>query len=89
MIGTFRMILIAAIAAVSWTPLAGAQLRVTVEGVNFQPMPIAVPDFDGASPQAKDIAAQMAEVIRSDLSGSISMTLSKASKAARGLSITR
>jgi TolB protein len=70
MIGTFRMIVIAAIAAISWTPLAGAQLRVTVEGVNFQPMPIAVPDFDGASPQAKDIAAQMAEVIRSDLSGS-------------------
>jgi TolB protein len=70
MIGTFRMILIAAIAAISWTPLASSQLRVTVEGVNFQPMPIAVPDFDGASPQAKDIAAQMAEVIRSDLSGS-------------------
>ena len=70
MIGTFRMIVIAAIAAISWTPLASSQLRVTVEGVNFQPIPIAVPDFDGAGPQAKDIAAQMAEVIRSDLSGS-------------------
>lgn len=70
MIRTFRMILLAAIAAVSWAPLASAQLRVTVEGVNFQPMPIAVPDFDSASPQARDIATQMAEVIRADLSGS-------------------
>ncbi|MDZ4761641.1 MAG: Tol-Pal system beta propeller repeat protein TolB [Alphaproteobacteria bacterium] len=49
---------------------AHAQLRVTVEGVNFQPMPIAVPDFDGASAPAKAVATQMADVIRADLAGS-------------------
>jgi TolB protein len=41
-----------------------------VEGMIYSPKPIAVPDFDGSSPQATSIAAQMSEVIRADLAGS-------------------
>jgi TolB protein len=41
-----------------------------VIGEIYKPKPIAVPDFDGSSPQATSIAAQMSEVIRQDLAGS-------------------
>jgi TolB protein len=70
MFATFRTLLLAMVAALALAPMGHAQLRVTVEGVNFQPMPIAIPDFDGQSPQATDIATQMTEVIRADLAGS-------------------
>ncbi len=46
---------------------AHAQLRVTVEGVNFQPMPVAVPNFDGGNAQAQEIAARISEVVKADL----------------------
>ena len=45
-------------------------LRVEVEGVNFQPMPIAVPEFDGSTPAAQQRAKEMTEVIRNNLAGS-------------------
>jgi len=68
---------------------ASAQLRVTVTGENFQPMPIAVPDFDGGSPQAQAIAKQIADVVRSDLASSaIFRLIDKAAFIERDLDIT-
>lgn len=49
---------------------AAAQQTATVEGLIYAPKPIAVPDFDGASPRATSVAAQISEVIRQDLAGS-------------------
>ncbi|MBI1338956.1 Tol-Pal system protein TolB [bacterium] len=48
---------------------AVAQLRVTVDQGNFQPMPTAVPDFQGDTPAARALAQQISEVVRNDLSG--------------------
>jgi TolB protein len=65
-----RLLLVAAAALLGIGAPAFAQLRVTVEGVNFQPMRIAVPDFDGGSAQAQTVARQISEVLRADLNSS-------------------
>lgn len=68
-----KVMVIAAVAGLGLAAPAMAQpgqLRVQVEGVNFQPMPVAIPDFDGSSPAAQAKAAEMAEVIRNDLASS-------------------
>src|SRR6185295_14177678 len=49
---------------------AHAQLRVQVEGVNFVPLRIAVPDFDASGNGAAEAAANISQVIRQDLAGS-------------------
>ena len=49
---------------------AHAQLRVTVTEGSTEPMPIAVPDFQAASPDIAEIGADMAEVVRADLESS-------------------
>ncbi len=63
----FLSLVLLALGTAFATAPAQAQLRVTVEGVNFQPMPIAVPTFDGGNAQAQEIAQRISEVIRSDL----------------------
>ena len=67
-----KLLFIAAAAAIG--PLsaapAHAQFRVEVEGKNFVPVRIAVPDFDAAGPGAADAARQIGEIIRQDLAGS-------------------
>jgi TolB protein len=49
---------------------ASAQLRVTIDQGNFQPMPLAAPDFSGDTPATQQLGAQIAEVVRADLEGS-------------------
>ncbi|MDP3738833.1 MAG: Tol-Pal system beta propeller repeat protein TolB [Hyphomonadaceae bacterium] len=49
---------------------AQAQLRVEVEGRNFAPVRIAVPEFDASGGGAADAARQIGEIIRQDLAGS-------------------
>jgi TolB protein len=84
-----KLIVVWAAALFAVAAPAQAQLKVTVEGVNFQPMPIAVPDFDGSNPQAAAVAAQMAEVIRNDLAGSaIFRMIDKAAFIERDLDIS-
>ncbi len=61
------LVLLALTSAVAALP-AQAQLRVTVEGVNFEPMPIAIPTFDGENAQAEELAQRISEVVMSDLS---------------------
>jgi TolB protein len=65
-----RVLMCACVLALALATPAKAQLRVTVEGVDFQPMPIAVPDFSATSAIEQDLSARISEVIRSDLSGS-------------------
>lgn len=43
---------------------AHAELSITVDKGNFQPMPIAIADFTGADP---DVAVQMSDIIRNNL----------------------
>lgn len=66
----FRLFLLALLALIGAVAPASAQLRVDLEGRDFNPMPIAVPDFDGSSALAQSTAAQISEVIRNDLSSS-------------------
>jgi TolB protein len=44
-----------------------AQLQITVTGGNFEPLPIAVPDFGSADPA---FGAEVAQIVRNNLSGS-------------------
>jgi TolB protein len=44
-----------------------AQLQITVEGANFQPLPIAIPDFSSSDPQ---FGRDVAEVVRNNLRNS-------------------
>jgi len=44
--------------------VAHAELSITVDKGNFQPMPIAIADFGGSDPET---AAQMSEIIRNNL----------------------
>lgn len=48
---------------------AAAQLRVTVDQGNFQPMPMAIPDFQGDTPQTRTLAQEISKVVRDDLVG--------------------
>jgi TolB protein len=68
---------------------AHAQLRVVVEGVNFKPLRIAIPDFDASGPGAAQAAAQLSQVVRQDLQGSaVFEIVDKASFIERDLDIS-
>jgi TolB protein len=45
-------------------PMALAQLRVVVEGANFQPLPIAIPDFASSDPA---FGKEIADIVRNNL----------------------
>jgi TolB protein len=46
------------------TSLTLAQLRIVVEGANFQPLPIAIPDFASSDPA---FGTEIAEIVRNNL----------------------
>jgi TolB protein len=54
---------------------ASAQDRATVEGLIYKPMPIAIPEFNSNSADAKAIATQIAQVVRADLESSAAFRL--------------
>lgn len=63
------LIALAAMVAAFAAPLSLSQAQIVVnvgEGT-FKPFPIAVPEFDAASPEAEELAAQITEVVRNDL----------------------
>ncbi len=45
-------------------PMAMAQLRIVVEGANFQPLPIAIPDFASSDPT---FGREIADIVRNNL----------------------
>ena len=51
-------------ALLAGSSLAMAQLRIVVEGANFQPLPIAIPDFASSDPA---FGQEIAEIVRNDL----------------------
>jgi len=65
----FVMIAVAAFFAML-APAHAQNLRVSVEGVDFKPVRIAVPDFDSRGAGATEAAAQISQLIRQDLQGS-------------------
>lgn len=65
----FVMIAVAAVFAML-APAHAQNLRVSVEGVDFKPVRIAVPDFDSRGAGATEAAAQISQLIRQDLQGS-------------------
>ncbi len=70
MIRVLILSLAAALASTGMILPAAAQERTTAVGTIYQPMPIAIPDFNAAGAQANEKANQIAEVIRTDLDGS-------------------
>ena len=50
--------------ALAMAPRAFAQLNVTVEGANFRPLPIAIPDFASSDPT---FGREIASIVRADL----------------------
>jgi len=65
----FVMIVVAAFFAML-APAHAQNLRVSVEGVDFKPVRIAVPDFDASGAGAAEAAAQISQLIRQDLQSS-------------------
>src|SRR5688572_5504964 len=55
---------LAAGATLTFPAPALAQLRIIVEGANFRPVPIAIPDFTGSDPV---FAREVAEIVRANL----------------------
>jgi TolB protein len=51
-------------AALAFAPRAMAQLNVTVEGANFRPLPIAIPNFASSDPT---FGAEIAGIVRANL----------------------
>ncbi|MGV8831322.1 MAG: Tol-Pal system beta propeller repeat protein TolB [Devosia sp.] len=51
-------------ALLAGSSLAMAQLRIVVEGANFQPLPIAIPDFASSDPA---FGKEIAEIVRNNL----------------------
>lgn len=51
-------------ALLAGSSLAMAQLRIVVEGANFQPLPIAIPDFASSDPA---FGREIADIVRADL----------------------
>jgi len=51
-------------ALLAGSSLAMAQLRIVVEGANFQPLPIAIPDFASSDPA---FGREIAEIVRNNL----------------------
>jgi TolB protein len=67
---------------------AMAQLKVQVVGEEYVPMRIAIPDFGAAGPGAVEIARDLGDVLRADLSSSTAFSLiDKASFIERNLDI--
>ena len=55
-------------AAIGLAPTASAELKVLVEGSgNFQPTPLAIPDFEVRGGTNTELARQIADVVRNDL----------------------
>ena len=50
------------------TATAANTMRITVAGADFQPVPIAVPDFYGTDPESAQYAKDIAGVIRNNFS---------------------
>ncbi|MDX2276009.1 MAG: Tol-Pal system beta propeller repeat protein TolB [Hyphomonadaceae bacterium] len=66
--GVIRTLLAAFAVALAFIAApASAQLRVDIDEGNLNPMPIAVPDFLGADPNAAAVGRDVAGVIRADL----------------------
>jgi TolB protein len=51
-------------ALLATSSMAFAQLRIVVEGANFQPLPIAIPDFASSDPS---FGREIAEIVRNNL----------------------
>ncbi|KQN77335.1 Tol-Pal system beta propeller repeat protein TolB [Devosia sp. BK] len=51
-------------ALLATSPMAMAQLRIVVEGANFQPLPIAIPDFASSDPT---FGREIADIVRNNL----------------------
>lgn len=59
--------IVVAVGALFATPSANAALEVRVEEGVAAPLPIAIPDFVGAVPEAASMGADVANVVRADL----------------------
>ncbi|MGY9107754.1 MAG: Tol-Pal system beta propeller repeat protein TolB [Alphaproteobacteria bacterium] len=59
--------IVVAVGALFVTPSANAALEVRVEEGVAAPLPIAIPDFVGAVPEAASMGADVANVVRADL----------------------
>jgi TolB protein len=62
-----RLFLMVAVAAAAMAPPARAELRVDITRGKLEPLPIAIPDFFGANPQAASYGSNVAKVIAADL----------------------
>ncbi|ODT68062.1 MAG: Tol-Pal system beta propeller repeat protein TolB [Pelagibacterium sp. SCN 63-23] len=51
-------------ALLATAPMSMAQLRIVVEGANFQPLPIAIPDFASSDP---NFGREIADIVRANL----------------------
>ncbi len=51
-------------ALLATAPMTWAQLRIVVEGANFQPLPIAIPDFASSDPS---FGREIADIVRNNL----------------------
>lgn len=60
-------VILSIIAAAAIFPLASAQIEIDITQGNIDPVPIAIPDFISDDPQAAEIGADIADVIRGDL----------------------
>lgn len=67
---TVLLMLIGFLGAIAVPSSAIAQIEVDITEGNIDPVPIAVPDFLGQDPKTRQLGAQIAEVIRSDLESS-------------------
>lgn len=63
----FRLAIVALAGLLFASAPASAQLHVDVTQGNIQPMPIAIPDFIGATPNDAATAANISSVVRADL----------------------
>jgi TolB protein len=69
--GVIRSLLAACAVALAFIAApANAQLHVDIEEGHLNPMPVAVPDFIGANPNAAAVGRDVAGVIRADLESS-------------------
>jgi len=67
---TVLLMLIGLLGSIAVPFSAFAQIEVDITEGNIDPVPIAVPDFLGQDPETRQLGAQIAEVIRSDLESS-------------------
>jgi TolB protein len=65
-----RILMFALLAVFAAMAPAQAQVRVPLESPNFQPIRIAIPDFDASGPGAAEAATKLSQVVRQDLQGS-------------------